>query len=183
VIQQLLAEAGAAQVPNDLVKVRGTGSQAEADWLNLRSPETYVGHQRTNGFSSPGGLSADRKRVYALPERLRLNTWALAGEWSAGGEAATLEQPMGRIAYRFHARDLHLVMGPGARGKPVPFRIFVDGKPPGAAHGADVDAEGRGLLVETRLYQLVRQRGPVQDRQFEIEFLEPGVEAYSFTFG
>src|SRR5262249_18645697 len=156
--------AGAKNVPTDVVHVQGTGSQADADWGNLRSPETYVGHDRAENFASPGGIAADRPRTYAAPGRMPLNTWALAGEWTARGEAATVEQPSGRIASRFRARDLHLVMGPAARGKPVPFRVLVDGKPPGAAHGADVDADGRGVLTEHKLHQLVRQQGPIEDR-------------------
>jgi thiol-disulfide isomerase/thioredoxin len=183
VIQQLLVEAGAKGVGAELVRVDGAGTHAEADWSNLRTPETYIGSERAQNFASPGGIGQDRKRAYRAPERLRLNTWALSGDWTVGPEAATLDRANGRIFHRFHARDLHLVMGPAARDKPVPFRIFLDGKPPGAAHGADVDAQGRGVLVEHRLYQLVRQPAPVVDRQFEIEFLEPGVDAYSFTFG
>jgi thiol-disulfide isomerase/thioredoxin len=183
VIQQLLVEAGAKDVDRGLVRVEATGNQVDADWTNLRSPETYIGSDRTENFASPGGMATGRQHLYSAPGRLRLNSWALIGEWSAGREAATLVKANGRIAYRFHARDLHLVMGPAARGKPVPFRVRIDGQPPGAAHGTDVDAEGRGVLVETRLYQLIRQPKPVMERLFEIEFLEPGVEAYSFTFG
>jgi len=182
-IQQLLIEAGAKGVDAGLVRVDGAGSQAEADWGNLRSSETYVGYDRADNFASPGGMTSGRKRLYAAPNRLRLNTWALSGDWTVEREAATLERSNGRILYRFHARDLHLVMGPAARGKSVPFRVLIDGQPPGPAHGVDVDAQGRGVLVEHRLYQLIRQPMPVVDRQFEIEFLEPGVEAYSFTFG
>lgn len=183
VIQQLLIEAGAQGVSRDLVRVEGTGSHAQPDWRNLRSPEAYIGYARAGGFASPGGFARDRSRAYALPDRLQLNAWALAGDWAVGPEAATLTGAAGRMVHRFHARDLHLVMGPAARARPVPFRILVDGKPPGTAHGADVDAEGRGTLVEHRLYQLVRQPGPVADRHFEIEFLAAGAEAYAFTFG
>jgi thiol-disulfide isomerase/thioredoxin len=183
VIQQLLAEAGAKDVPTDLVRVNGSGSMADADWANLRSPETYAGADRTEGFSSPGGMASGRTRVYQTPERLRRNAWALAGEWKAEGELVRLERANGRIAFRFHARDLHMVMGPVSRGTPIEFRIRIDGQPPGAAHGVDVDGAGRGTLVEKRLYQLVRQDGAIDDRTFEIEFLEPGAEAYSFTFG
>jgi thiol-disulfide isomerase/thioredoxin len=183
VIQQLLVEAGATGVGSELVSVTGVGSQAEADWGNLHSPETYVGYERTHNFVSPGGVSRDRNWDYMAPEGMKLNTWALSGNWRVGPEAATLDRAHGRIVYRFHARDLHLVMGPAVRDRAVRFRVLVDGKPPGAAHGTDIDAEGRGVLVEHRLYQLVRQPWPVKDRQFEIEFLEPGVEAFSFTFG
>jgi len=183
VIQQLLREAGARDIDPRLVQVEGTGSLAQADWANLRSPETYVGYERTHNFGSPGGISRDRVRDYAVPTGLRFNAWALSGAWQVGPEAASLHAPGGRIVHRFQARDLHLVMGPSSPGKPVHFRVRIDGRPPGDAHGADVDAEGRGTVVEHRLYQLVRQPGPVEPRQFEIEFLGPGVEAFSFTFG
>ena len=134
-------------------------------------------------FASRRGLVLGQKHVYAAPDRLGLNKWALSGEWTISGESATLDQANGRIVYRFHARDLHLVMGPVAQGKPVRFRVLIDGRPPGLAHGADVDADGKGLLVEHRLYQLIRQPQPIVDRKFEIEFDEPGAVAYSFTFG
>lgn len=183
IIQELLLEAGAKDVRSDLVKVHGVGSQAPADWANLRSPETYIGYQRAHNFASPGGVTRDGARNYTTPEKLRLNTWALAGEWSLGAEAATLLSRTGRIAVRFHARDLHLVMGPPSGGPPVPFRVLLDGQSPGAAHGTDVDEDGYGVLVEHRLYQLVRQPETVGDRQLQIEFLAPGVEAFSFTFG
>jgi thiol-disulfide isomerase/thioredoxin len=183
IVQHLLAEAGARDVATDLVRTEGAGSQAEADWASLRSTETYVGHDRAEGFVSPGGIVPGRPHRYSVPERMALNTWALSGEWQVQGEAARLERPNGRIVHRFHARDLHLVMGPTDRSKAVPFRVLVDGHRPGAAHGADVDAEGRGMLTEQRLYQLIRQSQPIVDRRFEIEFLEPGAEAFSFTFG
>jgi thiol-disulfide isomerase/thioredoxin len=183
VVQQLLIEAGAEGVDGGLVHVEGTGSQAEADWANLQSPETYVGYARAENFASRGGMAPGTARVYSVPARLALNAWTLAGEWLVEPEAAMLARPHGRIAFRFHARDLHLVMGPAANRKPMHFRIGIDGQPPGTAHGTDVDADGNGLLVEPRLYQLIRQRTPVVDRRFEIEFPEPGVQAYSFTFG
>ena len=182
-IQRLLAEAGAHDVPADLVQVTGSGSLAAADWPNLRSPETYVGRDRADGFASPGGTHLGQARDYRAPERLRLNTWAFSGTWNMGHEGSTAVQAGSRIVYSFHARDLHLVMGSAEAGRAVPFRVRIDGLPPGDAHGADVDAEGRGMLREHRLYQLVRQRGAIEDRQFEIEFLAPGAEAYSFTFG
>lgn len=183
VLQRLLIEAGAKGVDAQPVRVVASGSQAEADWGNLQSPETYIGYDRAENFASPGGANRGADHPYAAPGRLKLNSWALAGQWRVGRESATLEQAHGKILYRFHARDLHLVMGPTARGKPVHFRVLVDGKPPGAAHGADVDAEGRGVLADHRLYQLIRQGQPIAERLFEIEFLEPGIEAYSFTFG
>lgn len=183
VIQQLLTEAGARDVGTGLVRVEGQGPQAQADWASLRSPETYIGYDKADSFASPGGFASARVRAYAMPQQLRLNHWALSGDWAVGGESAVLNRANGRVAHRFHARDLNLVMGAALRDKPVPFRILIDGKPPGAAHGADVDAQGRGMLAEHRLYQLVRQPGAVEDRLFEIEFLEPGAQAFAFTFG
>jgi thiol-disulfide isomerase/thioredoxin len=183
VIQQLLAEAGASGVDQNRVSVDARGAEAEADWGSLESRENYVGHQRTQSFASPGGAAEDRRRVYAAPERLRLNHWALSGEWTMGREAAVLHRASGRIAYRFHARDLHLVMGPAAQGASVRFRVLIDGQAPGAAHGIDVDARGYGTVTEQRLHQLIRQPGPITDRLFEIEFLDAGVEAFAFTFG
>jgi Thioredoxin like C-terminal domain len=149
----------------------------------LRSPENYVGYERTENFASPGDAVLDQPRVYATPARFSLNQWALAGEWTIGSEATALNEPDGRIAYRFHARDLHLVMGPAARGTSVRFRVFLDGQAPGAAHGIDVDEQGHGTVSDQRLYQLIRQPKPIADRQFEIEFLDEGVEVFVFTFG
>jgi thiol-disulfide isomerase/thioredoxin len=183
IIQQLLAEAGASEVSREPTMVNGRGVEAAADWRNLRSGENYVGYERTQNFASPGGAALDQSRMYALPARLRLNDWALSGEWTVKREAAVLNKPDGRIAYRFHARDLHLVMGPPAPGTSVRFRVLIDGQPPGSAHGGDVDDQGNGTVAEQRLYQLIRQPMPIADRQFEIEFLDPGVEAFAFTFG
>jgi thiol-disulfide isomerase/thioredoxin len=182
-IQQLLAEAGAGDIRQELVSVAGRGVEAAADWDSLRSPENYVGYDRTENFASPGGAAPDQRRVYTAPARLSLNHWALAGDWTMGRQALVLNEANGRIAHRFHARDLHLVMGPAAGGAPVRFRVLVDGQPPGAAHGVDVDDQGIGTVTEPRLYQLIRQPQPIMDRQFEIEFLDPGVEALAFTFG
>jgi len=182
-IQQLLAEAGISGIAHELVSVDAQGTEAAADWGDLRSPENYVGDARTENFASPGGAVVDQPRVYATPARFSLNHWALAGEWTVEREATVLNTANGRIAYRFHARDLHLVMGPAARGTPVRFRVFIDGQAPGAAHGIDVDDQGNGTVTDQRLYQLIRQPGPIADRQFEIEFLDAGVEAFAFTFG
>jgi len=182
-IQQLLVEAGASGVPRDPVSPRATGAEAAADWKDLRSPETYLGRDRTQNFASPGGASSDASQAYTAPDRLRLNQWALAGAWSMQSEAAVASAAHGRIVYRFHARDLHLILAPPARDRPVRFRITIDGAAPGGAHGVDADAEGWGKVGEPRLYQLVRQQGPVLDRTFEIEFFDPGVRAYDFTFG
>ena len=141
------------------------------------------GMSAPQNFASPGGAVLDKPRMYQLPAMLRLNEWALSGDWTVKKEAAVLNKPNGGIAYRFHARDLHLVMGPAAPGTSVRFRVLIDGQPPGAAHGIDVDEQGNGTVTEQRLYQLIRQPKPIADRQFEIEFLGPGVEAFAFTFG
>jgi hypothetical protein len=182
-IQQLLAEAGIGGIGDDLVSVDARGAEAGADWGSLRSPENYLGYERTENFASPGGAVLDERRAYAAPARLRLNDWALSGDWTVEQQATVLNKANGRIAYRFHARDLHLVMGPAARGTSVRFRVLIDGQPPGAAHGIDVDEQGNGTVSEQRLYQLIRQPKPIADRHFEIEFLDSGVEAYAFTFG
>jgi thiol-disulfide isomerase/thioredoxin len=182
-IQRLLTEGGVAVVGAGAVSVDARGVEAPADWFNVRTPETYVGYDRTERFASPGGVQSDRRRLYSVPARLAVNQWALAGEWTIGRQATVLSSPNGRIACRFHARDLHLVMGPSQQGNPVGFRVSIDGQPPGPAHGLDVNEAGNGTVVEPRLYQLIRQPKPVVDRQFEIEFLDPGVEAFSFTFG
>jgi len=183
IIQQLLSENGIAGIRRELVSVDAQGAEVAADWGALKSPETYVGYDLARNFASPGGAAVDKRRTYAAPARLQVNHWALSGDWTVGKEAAVLNTPNGRIAYRFHARDLNLVMGAAARGTPVRFRVLIDGRPPGAAHGSDVDEQGNGTVVEQRLYQLVRQSKPFADRQFEIEFLDAGVETFDFTFG
>jgi len=182
VIQQLLAEAGVQGISRDPVSVQPTGFEVAADWDDLKSPETYLGYDRTQNFASPGGLEPGNRRDYVIP-RLRLNQWALSGDWTAHKEFVKLGKAHGRIAYRFHARDLNLIMGPPVRGTSVRFRVLVDGEPPGAARGNDVDAAGCGTVTEPRMYQLIRQPRPIADRQFEIEFLDPGARAYDFTFG
>jgi len=183
VIQELLAEAGKTGIDRQPVRVAGQGLEAAADWGSLRSGENYVGYERTQNFASPGGAIRDKARMYELPMRLRLNDWALSGDWTVGKEAVTLNKANGKIAHRFHARDLHLVMGPKTSGAPVRFRVLIDGQPPGEAHGGDIDAQGNGIVTQQRLYQLIRQPKPIADRQFEIEFLDPDVEALAFTFG
>jgi thiol-disulfide isomerase/thioredoxin len=183
IIQRLLAEAGSVGKGDELVSVDARGIEAAADWGSLRSPENYLGHERTENFASPGGTVLGKRSVYAAPARLTLNHWALSGDWTVGKEATLLNEANGRIVYRFHARDLHLVMGPAVRGNSVRFRVRIDGQPPGAAHGIDVDDQGNGIVTEQRLYQLIRQPKPVADRQFEIEFFDSGVEAFAFTFG
>jgi thiol-disulfide isomerase/thioredoxin len=183
IIQELLAEAGNSDIDRKPVSADASGIEAPADWTNLRSPENYVGYDRTENFASPGGAALDKPRMYEVPARLRLNEWGLAGDWTVKGEAAMLNKPNGHVAYRFHARDLHLVMGPPAPGTSVRFRVLIDGQPPGAAHGNDIDEQGDGTLTEQRLYQVIRQPKPITDRQFDIEFLDPGVEVFAFTFG
>jgi thiol-disulfide isomerase/thioredoxin len=183
VIQQLLAEAGSARAGDDLVSVDARGVEAPADWDTLRSPENYTGYERTENFASPGGAVPGRPHVYTAPAELRLNHWALSGDWTTAEQAAALNQAGGQITYRFQARDLHLVMGPAAPGTPIRFRVLLDGQPPGAAHGADIDGPGSGTVTQPRLYQLIRQPGAITDRTFEITFLDPGARAYAFTFG
>jgi thiol-disulfide isomerase/thioredoxin len=182
-LQHVLAEAGIGGIGHELVSVDAQGVEAAADWGSLRSPENYVGYERTENFASPGGAVLDTPHVYAAPARFPLNHWALSGEWTMERQATVLNTANGRIAYRFHARDLHLVMGTVAPGTSVRFRVFIDGLPPGAAHGIDADDQGNGTVTEPRLYQLIRQPMPIADRQFEIEFLDAGVEALAFTFG
>lgn len=182
-LQHLLTEAGIGGITDDLVSVEASGAEAAADWDSLRSPETYVGDARTEHFASPGGVVLDKRHRYAAPEWLRLNHWALAGEWTVGREASVLNEANGRITYRFHARDLHLVMGRASQETSVRFHVLLDGQAPGAAHGSDIDDQGNGIVTDQRLYQLIRQPGPIVDRQFEITFLDAGVEAFVFTFG
>jgi hypothetical protein len=183
VIQQLLAEAGSPSEDMDLVSVDARGVEAPADWGTLRSPENYTGYERTENFASPGGAVPGQPHAYTVPARLSLNQWALSGDWTMEDRAATLNAPDGQIACRFHARDLNLVLGPAAPATPVRFRVLIDGQPPAAAHGSDADAEGHGTLSSQRLYQLIRQPGPITDRTLEITFSDPGAQAFAFTFG
>jgi cytochrome c biogenesis protein CcdA/thiol-disulfide isomerase/thioredoxin len=182
VIQRLLAEAGNSNVPTGLVSVNASGAEAAPSTSDDQSPETYLGYNRAENFVSPGGIVEDENHVYAAA-RPQLNQWSLSGAWMIDAENAALDEKGGRIVYRFHARDLHLVLGPAGDGKPIRFRVRVDGEAPGADHGADIDADGQGIVDTQRLYQLIRQSGAVSDRTFEIEFLDPGVQAYAFTFG
>jgi len=182
-IQKLLVEAGHRDIDTRLSTVNGTGAEAAPDWKDLESPENYLGDARTEGFSSPGGIVRGERRVYAAPKKAGRNNWGLSGTWTVDDRRARVEAAGGRIIYRFHARDLHLVMGPATRGGTVRFRVLLDGKPPAASHGVDVDEAGNGTAKDQRMYQLIRQVGAVGDRQFEIEFLDPGAEAWSFTFG
>jgi hypothetical protein len=182
-IQQVLTEAGARGDFKGGVSVTATGIEVSADWHNLRSPEIYLGYDRTANFSSPGGAASGRRRVYVAPTRLALNHWALGGEWTIGNQPTVLSSASGRIVCCFHARDVHLVMGPLRQDSPVRFQVSLDHQPPGPAHGLDVNARGSGTVGEHRLYQLIRQPGPIVDRTFEIQFLDAGVEAFSFTYG
>jgi hypothetical protein len=176
VIQRLLG------VEREPVSVAGRGVEAQADWDHLQTPETYLGYGRGEQFASPDGAAFDQRRAYELPERLRPNHWALAGEWTIGPENVVLDQAGGSIAYRFHARDAHLVLSAGAR-EPIPFRVLLDGEAPGPSHGVDVDEDGTGVLRDGRLYQLVREHDAIRERTLQITFPEPGAEAYAFTFG
>jgi hypothetical protein len=182
VLQMLLREAG-ADVDQGLVQIEPDGVEAAADWASLGSPETYVGYGRAVGFASPGGLVPDEPHVYSPPAPLRTNQWALSGTWRVGPEPARLDEPGGSISYHFHARDLHLVMGPPPGHPPVQFRVRLDGEAPGRAHGIDVDESGDGTADYRRMYQLVRQTPPIGDRMFEIELLDAGIEAFVLTFG
>ena len=183
VIQRLLRDSGRDPVPHDLVSVVPTGLEAQADWASLRSPESYLGYEQARGFASAGDAVLDQTHNYVAPDRLNLNQWALAGDWTLERRASVLDRTEGRLLFRFHARDVHLVMGPRPRETSVPFRVLIDGEPPGKAHGLDTDEQGRGTVDQQRLYQLIRQPGSIDDRTFEITFLAPGVEAYVFTFG
>src|SRR5580704_2681939 len=181
-IQELLKEHNGQLSVNGLVKVAATGAEAAPD-SDVESPETYVGYDRADSFLSPGGFKQDVAHVYSLPKHLELNQWGLSGNWTDHKQVASLDSTRGKIVYRFHARDVHLVLGPAANGKPVRFRVLIDGKAPGENHGVDTDAEGDGKIVDHRLYQLIRQKDPIEDRTFEIEFLDPGAQAFAFTFG
>ena len=182
-IAQLLTEAGVTGIPRNLVSIDPGGFEAPADWPDLQSPENYLGYDRSTNFAPPGAARTDKSHLYAVPAHLELNHWALAGDWTIGKQSIVLGKAGGQIAYRFHARDLHLIAGARAAGTSVRFRVLLDGRPPGAAHGLDVDEQGYGTVTRPRLYQLIRQPKPIVDRRFEIEFLDPGVEAYDVTFG
>lgn len=198
VIQRLLGEvgvAGEANMPKDgsaksggageakVTEVKPEGVELAADWAQLGSGENYLGYERTEHFASPGGAIENRRTNYAAPGKLRLNEWALSGYWTMGPEANVGDAAGGRIVYRFHSRDVNLIMGPGVTGSPIRFRVLIDGQAPGVAHGVDVDGEGNGTVTNQRMYQLIRQPAPVLDREFMIEFIDPGAEVFDFTFG
>jgi hypothetical protein len=182
VLQMLLRDAG-VDVDPGLVRLQSDGVEAAADWASLGSPETYLGYERAVGFASPGGVVPDERHAYTAPAERRRNHWALSGDWRISPVPVLLNEPGGSISYQFQARDLHLVIGPPAGTSPVRFRVRLDGKPPGRAHGVDVDESGNGTADYQRMYQLIRQAPPIGDRLFEIEFLDAGVEAFVFTFG
>ena len=183
VIQQLLKELGHDDVDAGLVNLDPVGAEADADWSDLHSPETYLGSARTTNFASSSGGGSNDLQSYQFPSKLELFEWALSGEWKLGHEATTLTSAPGAVRIRFHARDVHLVMGPAVAGTPIRFRVLINGKPPGNSHGVDIDEQGKGTIVEPRMYQLIRQSKPITGHEFEIEFLDPGVEIFSFTFG
>jgi len=182
-IQHLLDEAGIVGAPNNLASPALEGFEVQADWTNLRSPESYLGYTQGRNFASRSGSAIGTPGSFSIPEMLMLNQWALSGDWTIEADASALNGAEGSVAFRFHARDVHLVMGPSASGAPVPFRVLVDGSPPGDEHGLDVDENGNGMLSEQRLHQLIRQRGQIADRTVEIVFGAAGGEVYCFTFG
>jgi thiol-disulfide isomerase/thioredoxin len=182
-IQQLLKELSPKKTALPITDIQPGGAEAAADWGNIKSPENYVGYSQTQGFASPGGIVTDKATFYTVPSGLQLNQWALTGEWNIGKEKIFLSGKQGRLIYRFHARDLNLIIGPARKGNPVKFRVTIDGKIPGALHGLDIDENGNGTVTEPRMYQLIRQQGPIIGRDFQIEFLSPEAEVYDFTFG
>lgn len=182
-IQQLLKENGAPGLAFDTTNVSGVGIEAAPDWTDGHSPETYIGYRQAQNFASPERVHKDSSQVFSVPAKLSLNHWGLSGSWNVGAESAVLQAVPGKIVFRFHSRDLHLVLAPTKDGKPVRFVVRLDGAAPGENHGVDSAPDGSGEVREPRLYQLIRQRGPIVDRTFEIEFLDPGVHALDFTFG
>ena len=182
IIQQLLTEAGVKNIDHDLAQINANGVEAAADWGNLKSPETYLGYERTENFANNDPVFG-KQHVYSKPLYLGLNQWAVSGNWTLGKQFIVLNNQGGRIVYRFHSRDVHLVMGPALAGKQIRFRVLIDGQPPEDAHGTDTDESGNGTVKKQRLYQLIRQPNSISDRKFEIEFLDPGAEVFAFTFG
>jgi hypothetical protein len=183
VIKQLLADAGVADLQPGLAPVTPNGDEVQADWENLGSPETYLGYEQAIGLETSGGAAWDTPHVYTAPAHPRLNHWGLTGNWTVRSDASALNSSTGRVVYQFHARDVNLVMGPASKGAVVRFRVLLDGQSAGGSHGADVDADGTGTVVQQRMYQLIRQAKPIRDRRFEIEFLDDGAEVFCFTFG
>ncbi len=183
VIRQLLVEAGVKDLPAGLSPIEAHGDEVQADWENLGSPESYLGYEQESGFDAPGGIAHNEAHTYSAPSRLSLNRWSLTGSWTVRSDASALNGPSGRVVFQFHARDVNLVMGPAKKSATVRFRVLLDGESAGPAHGADVDANGSGTVTQQRMYQLIRQPGPIRDRRFEIEFHDTDAEAFCFTFG
>ena len=183
VIQELLKENGATGLASDTTNVTAVGIEAAPDWTDGRSPETYLGYRQAQNFASPEKLHKDSTQLFSAPAKPSLNRWGLSGSWNVNAESAVLEVVPGKIVFRFHSRDLHLVLAPGKDGKPARFVVRLDGAAPGENCGIDTAPDGSGEIREPRLYQLIRQKGPIVDRTFEIEFLDPGVHALDFTFG
>jgi len=183
VIQELLKENGVAGLASDTTSVSGVGIEAAPDWTDGRSPETYIGYRQAQNFASPEKVHKDSTQLFSAPAKLSLNHWGLSGSWNVNAESAVLQTVPGKIVFRFHSRDLHFVLAPAKDGKPVRFKVTLDGAAPGENHGIDTVPDGTGEIREPRLYQLIRQKGPIVDRTFEIEFLDPGVQALDFTFG
>ncbi len=183
VIQELLKENGAAGLASDTTSVSTVGIEAAPDWTDVRSPETYIGYRQAQNFASPEKVPKDVIQVFTVPLKLSLNHWELSGSWNVNAESAVLQALPGKILFRFHSRDLHLVLAPAKDAKPVRFIVRLDGAAPGENCGVDTAPDGSGEIREPRLYQLIRQKGPIVDRNFEIEFLDPGVHALDFTFG
>lgn len=183
VIQQLLVEAGVDGIEQELVEVEPRGLEVAADWRTLRSPETYLGYRQSTGFASADIATFDQPHVYDAPARLPLNYWDLSGNWTVAQHAAVLNEPRGRVAYQFHARDLNLVMGPASPGASIRFRVFLDGQLADDPQASDIASDSSGVVDDQRTYQLIRLSGQIAERRFEIEFLDAGVEVYCFTFG
>jgi thiol-disulfide isomerase/thioredoxin len=182
VIQELLREGRFNGIPANTVQISADGAGAPPS-EDVQSPETYMGYARADAFASPERVAKDAPKIYTLPVRPTLNHWGLGGSWNIGAESALLQEAHGEIAFRFHSRDLHIVLAPPKDGKPVRFKVRLDGGVPGEHHGVDSDADGTGEIRQPRMYQLIRQKGPIRDRTFEVEFLDPGVHGFSFTFG
>jgi thiol-disulfide isomerase/thioredoxin len=183
VIQELLKENGATGLASNTTSVSGVGIEAAPDWADGHSPETYIGYRQAQNFASPEKVHKDSTQAFSTPVKLSLNHWALSGSWNVNAESAVLQSAPGKVVFRFHSRDLHLVVAPTKDGKPVRFVVRIDGAAPGENCGVDTAPDGSGEIREPRLYQLIRQKGPIVDRTFEIEFLDPGVQALDFTFG
>jgi len=181
-IQTLLKENGAVGLDETTLSITAEGDEAPPS-KEMRSPETYVGYARAEAFASPERVAQGSARIYSLPAKLSLNEWGLSGSWNVGAESAVLQKAPGKIRFRFHSRDLHMVLAPPKDGKPVRFQVRLDGATPGDDHGVDSNTDGAGEIHQPRMYQFIRQKGPIRDRTLEVEFLDPGVQSFSLTFG